>query len=120
MARNLATLGDLERAIMDAIWERDAPCTAYELRDRLEADGRPLVVTTILTVLGRLELKGFVTASKDARPHQYRATLSRADAMAELMHDVLGAEDDHLAVLERFVGRASAEDTALLRRLLGT
>jgi predicted transcriptional regulator len=72
----------------------------------------------VLTVLSRLEKKGFVTADRTARPHRYTALGSRADHVAELLHEALGESADRHAVLERFVGGVSAADAALLRDLL--
>ncbi|GAB3601199.1 BlaI/MecI/CopY family transcriptional regulator [Microbacterium tumbae] len=114
----MGTLGELERAVMDAIWDADAPVTAYDVKDQLEAAGRPLAVTTLLTVLSRLEKKGFVAPDRSSRPHRYSAVASRAEHTAELMHSVLGGAGDRTAVLERFVGGVSAEDAAVLRQLL--
>ncbi|BDZ38970.1 BlaI/MecI/CopY family transcriptional regulator [Microbacterium suwonense] len=115
----MTTLGELERAVMEALWDADGSRSAYDVQHRLEAEGRSLAVTTLLTVLSRLEKKGFVSSDRSARPHQYTAVSSRADHVAELMHTVLGDAGDRTAVLERFVGGVSNEDAAILRRLLG-
>jgi predicted transcriptional regulator len=114
----MATLGELERSIMELLWATDDSMSAYDLQERL-AD-RKLAATTILTVLSRLEKKGFVARSRDARPHRYSAAATREDHMAELMHEVLGAATDRNAVLERFVGQVSADEAETLRRLLGS
>jgi predicted transcriptional regulator len=114
----MGTLGELERAVMDAIWDAETPVTAYDVKDRLDAAGRTLAATTLLTVLSRLEKKGFVASDRSARPHRYTAVASRADHVAELMHSVLGDGGDRTAVLERFVGGVSPEDAAVLRQLL--
>lgn len=120
----MATLGQLERSVMDLIWSSGSPVTAYELRDELarSGDDRTLAATTVLTVLSRLEKKDFVRTDRSARPHRYIAVASRAEHMAELMHDALGdsASDtgDRRAVLERFIGGVSSEDAAVLRQLL--
>ena len=114
----MGTLGELERAVMDAIWDAAGPVTAYDVKDQLEQQGRVLAVTTLLTVLSRLEKKGFVAPDRSSRPHRYTAVASRADHVAELMHDVLGGSTDRTAVLERFVGGVSEEDAAVLRQLL--
>lgn len=106
---------------MQALWDAGEPCSAYDLLPGLTAteSGEPLAATTVLTVLGRLEKKGFVTADRSARPHRYVAVRSREDHVADLMHEVLGDAADRTAVLERFVGGVSAADADLLRRLLG-
>lgn len=101
---------------MDALWDADAARTAYDLQAVL---GRDLASTTVLTVLGRLERKGFVTADRSSRPHRYTPVASRAEHMAELMHEVLRSDDDRHAVLERFVSGVSESDAAMLRDLLG-
>lgn len=117
MARSGSLLGDLERAVMDALWDSGEALTAYDVLERMPDRG--LAPTTVLTVLGRLDRKGLVRADRSARPHRYRAVASRAEHRAELMHQVLGDGADRQAVLERFVGGVSADDQAMLRRLLG-
>ena len=116
----MANLGLLERGVMQALWDAGAPLSAYDVLPLVSgSDGsRPLAVTTVLTVLSRLEKKGFVRADRSARPHRYTATASRADHVAELLHEALGESADRQAVLERFVGGVSAADAAVLRDLL--
>lgn len=115
----MSTLGELERAVMNSLWDADGSMSAYDVQHQLEADGRSLAATTLLTVLSRLEKKGFVSSDRSSRPHRYTAVASRAEHVAELMHSVLGDANDRTAVLERFVGGVSAEDAAILRQLLG-
>lgn len=119
----MATLGDLERTVMDVLWDTHDALSAVALRDTLahrtaaEA-GKELAATTVLTVLSRLENKGFVTRDRESRPHVYRAVTSRADHMAELMHEVLGGAPDREAVLARFVGQVGPDEAEALRRML--
>ncbi len=100
---------------MDRLWSSGDGLSATELRDAL-AD-RGLALTTVHTVLGRLEQKGFVEHD-EARPRRFRPTATREQHTAELMHEVLGQATDRQAVLARFVGSVDAEEAALLRRLL--
>lgn len=122
MARNSPPLGELERAVMDLFWDSSAALSAPDIRDRLALGttgaGRELAVTTVLTVLSRLERKNFVTRDRTTRPHLYLSVTSRASYMAELMHDVLGAAPDREAVLARFVGSVGPDEADLLRRML--
>ncbi|MUN63106.1 transcriptional regulator [Kocuria sediminis] len=107
---------------MEILWQAADPLSAYDLQDRLpdsEDGARPRAATTVLTVLSRLERKGFVRRDRAFRPHRYRAAASREEHMANLMHEVLGSSDDRTAVLERFVGQVSPEEAQTLRRLLG-
>lgn len=100
---------------MDLLWQSPGPMAASEVRDDLA--GSP-AITTVLTVLSRLEAKGFVTRDRVRRPHLFSASLSRDDYMAELMYEVLGSAPDREAVLARFIGRASQSETDHLRKLL--
>lgn len=108
---------------MDLLWDADNPLSANELRDALDARGagtagRGLATTTVLTVLSRLEAKGFVDRKRESRPHLYSAVSGRAEHTAELMHEVLGTASDRDAALARFVGQVSPEEAEMLRTLL--
>jgi predicted transcriptional regulator len=122
----MATLGDLERTVMDLLWGTPGAITANELRDAIALvpegaeTGRELAVTTVLTVLSRLEKKGLVQRERDSRPHRYKAVTSRADHTAELMHEVFVTAPDREAVLARFIGSVSEAEAQTLRKLLGS
>ncbi|WP_299165031.1 BlaI/MecI/CopY family transcriptional regulator [uncultured Arthrobacter sp.] len=122
----MATLGELERTVMDLLWGTQEAMTANTLRDALAlapegtSEGKELAVTTVLTVLSRLEKKGLVERERDTRPHRYRAVTSREDHTAELMHEVLVTAPDREAVLARFIGSVSESEASTLRRLLGS
>ena len=109
------TLGELERSVLEHLWAVDGPVTATQLRDAL-AD-RGLALTTVHTVLTRLEGKGFI-GHDDSRPRQFRARGSREDHVAELMHEVLGQAGDRQAALARFVGSVGTDEVRMLRELL--
>ncbi|WP_028281278.1 BlaI/MecI/CopY family transcriptional regulator [Arthrobacter sp. H5] len=121
----MATLGELERTVMDLLWATPGAMTANSLRDALAlvpagaTVGKELAVTTVLTVLSRLEKKGLVERERDTRPHRYRAITSREDHTAELMHEVLVTAPDREAVLARFIGSVSESEARALRKLLG-
>jgi predicted transcriptional regulator len=117
------TLGILERSVMNALWDTPNGLSANELGDRLvnaEAaeDRKVLATTTLLTVLSRLENKGFVSRTRATRPHRYSAVHSRAEHTADLMHQVLGLSPDTDAALARFVGAVSPAEADMLRQLL--
>ena len=125
----MASLGELERAVMELLWAGQEAATANTLRDQLARtsaaqggsghEGKELAVTTVLTVLSRLEKKGLVERERGTRPHRYQAVSSRADHTAELMHEVLGSAPDREAVLARFIGSVSEGEAETLRKLLG-
>ena len=115
MARQIR-VGELESAVMAVLWDTPDGATAREVVDTLP--GPELAITTVLTVLDRLQHKGMVSRTKDGRAHRYAATHSRAEFLSGLMADALERSDDRGAVLARFVGSMAADDTDLLRSLL--
>lgn len=121
----MGSLGVLERLIMDVLWNTDQPLSATELRDRLAdpalatENSKTLATTTVLTVLSRLETKGFVARDRSIRPHLYSAVTTRAEHTAQLMHQVLGSVPDRQEALARFIGNVTPEEADTLRDLLG-
>jgi predicted transcriptional regulator len=124
----VARLGELERAVMETLWDLTAnqagrgravvlTATARQVSDRLGAE-RPLAYTTVLTVLERLERKGLVRRRREARAHRYAPIASREAYAAELMLDALGRASDRDAALVRFVDAVSPEEAQVLRRAL--
>ena len=109
------TLGELERSVLDRLWSVGAPLSATQLRD--EFTDRGLALTTVHTVLSRLEQKGFVEHD-DSRPRLFRARGSREEHVADLMHEVLGQAADRQAALARFVGSVGDDEVRMLRELL--
>jgi predicted transcriptional regulator len=101
---------------MECLWSADGPLAAPTLRDRL---GSGLALTTVHTVLSRLEQKGFVVHD-DGRPRRFSPRASREEHAAELMREVLGRAADRQAVLARFVGGVDAEEALMLRELLAS
>lgn len=100
---------------MERLWATEGPVAAATLRDQL-AD-RGLALTTVHTVLSRLEHKGFVVHD-EARPRRFSPRTTREEHAAALMHEVLGQSADRQAVLARFVGSVDADEARLLRELL--
>jgi predicted transcriptional regulator len=112
----MAGRGELERAVIEVLWDADGPLTARAVVDNLP--GRELAVTTVLTVLSRLETKGLVLRTRDGRAHSYEASASREEHTATLMQQLLNTAGDRDAALSRFVGGVSADDVEALRRAL--
>jgi predicted transcriptional regulator len=113
----MASLGELERAVMEVLWAAPGACTARDVQEALVDRG--LATTTVLTVLGRLERKGLVARERSGRAHHYRASGTREDHIAALMHDALDAAPDRGAVLARFIGDMAPDEQAALRKLFG-
>ena len=108
--------GELERAVVDVLWDSAEPMTARAVTESLT--GRELAVTTVLTVLSRLEAKGIVRRARDGRAHTYEAIAGREEHTADLMRQVLDTAGDRDDALARFVGSVSMDDIEALRRAL--
>lgn len=110
--------GQLEQSVMDALWDAPDALTANELRDVLAQDSTTPAVTTVLTVLGRLVKKGFVSKDSSVRPNLFTVTQSREDHTVNLLNDVLGTASDKQAVLARFIGGIDPQHVESLKRIL--
>jgi predicted transcriptional regulator len=109
-------LGDLERAVMDVLWEVGEGLTVRQVSGRL-AD-RDLAHTTVMTVLDRLAKKGFARRDRDGRAWRYLPTASREAYVAELMLSALAQTGDRSAALARFARSVSGDEAQVLRRTL--
>jgi BlaI family penicillinase repressor len=69
-------LYDREVEVMDVLWDFGA-ATVAQVRDELEDD---MAYTTVLTVLRRLEEKGYVTHEEQGRAHRYLPAIERQAA----------------------------------------
>ncbi|RCV51094.1 BlaI/MecI/CopY family transcriptional regulator [Marinitenerispora sediminis] len=109
-------LGDLERAVMDVLWERVEPLTVREVGRALAE--RDLAHTTVMTVLDRLAKKGVVVRTREGRAWRYRPAASRENYVSELMFDALGQTGDRDAALAAFVRSMNGTEAEALRRAL--
>ena len=117
-------MGELEQAVLEVLWELDAVspdgtsgASGRQVHDRLV--GRDLAYTTVMTVLDRLARKDVVGRERDGRAFRYTPRLSRAAMTAELMREALEVTGaDRGQALVSFVGEASEDDIAALRRAL--
>ncbi len=111
-------LGDLERDVMDRLWDADGPRTVREVYDDLVTQ-RDLAYTTVMTVLDRLARKKMVSRTRDGRAYRYAPTHSRAELTAELMHEALSVDRlDRTAALVHFADRVTPAEAAALQEAL--
>ena len=113
----MRSLGELERAVMDALWDADEPMKVRDVLARLDT-GKQLAYTTVMTVLDNLHRKGWVERELDGRAYRYRPTLSRAEAAARLLREVLDESGDSEAVLLHFTESVSTRESEVLRKAL--
>ena len=105
-------LGDLQLAIMRVLWERgEAP--AIEVHKALLAE-RGLAVTTIKTMLRKLEEHGCVEHRTNGRQFIYRPAVAEADVRKRMVADLVSRvfSGDSAALVNHLVrsGEIKAED----------
>ena len=84
--------GDLERALLSALWER-GEATARELYEDVGGPER-IVYTTVAKVLDRLADKGLVKRQRVGRAYRYRATVERAETQRAMARGLIGQLTD--------------------------
>jgi predicted transcriptional regulator len=109
-------LGELERAVMEVLWDRGTPVLVRDVVQALAA--RRLAYTTVLTVLDRLEKKKVVWRRRDGRAWRYEAVSSREGYIAQLMLDALDLTGDRSAALTRFALSVSEPEVEVLSKAL--
>jgi len=87
MTKKESRLGELELRVLKTIWEHQ-PCTVQQV---VEIIGKRLgyARTTILTVMQRLQAKGFLKRRKVDGVFQYRPTEERNKVMSRLIGQFL-------------------------------
>ena len=78
-------LHEREMDLMEVLWERGT-ATAAEVRDALEDD---LAYNTVLTILRRLEAKGYVGHEEEGRAHRYYPLVEREEARGSALQRLL-------------------------------
>jgi predicted transcriptional regulator len=109
-----ASLGQMERRVMDVLWDADGEMTGRAVADLLPE----YAYTTIATVLDRLVRKGLARRRTKGRTIRYTAIGSSAAHTAVLMHETLRAGGDPEAALAWFVSVMSPQETRALRTAL--
>jgi len=79
-------LGDLQLAIMRVLWTRKQATVAEVHADLLEDRG--LALTTIATMLSKMEKKGVVAHDRDGRQFIYRATVAEDDVQTSMVENL--------------------------------
>ncbi len=113
-----------ELEVLSALWD-GGTMTVREVMNTLHTQGREVAYTTVLTFLGRLERKGFVTSDKEGMAYVYRAKVSRDKVARSRVKDIVEQVFDgapgplvlHLMKNERFTSDELAEIRALIERL---
>ncbi|MEL6541106.1 MAG: BlaI/MecI/CopY family transcriptional regulator [Pseudomonadota bacterium] len=91
-------ISDAEHAIMEALWDHDAPASAQDIFDYVAAT-RDWSLATVKTLLSRLVTKQAIATQPDGRRFLYTPSIARSD--------YVGGESRRL-VNKLFGGRAAS------------
>jgi predicted transcriptional regulator len=80
-------LGRLETQIMNVVWER-GKATVHDVKEKL-SKGRSPAYSTILTMMRKLEAKGYLVHDTQERTFVYRAAISRDEVRKGVISDLL-------------------------------
>lgn len=80
------SLGDLEKQIMDFVWECKS-CSVRDVLTELKKE-KKLAYTTVATIMGRLVEKGILVRNIKGQNYLYEPKVSRENFIAKSVHNI--------------------------------
>lgn len=118
--KNTPQLSDLQLAILRAVWDHGEATVAQVHEDTLPARG--LALTTVATLLTRLEKRGLLAHRREGRQFIYRALVTeeeiRREMVSELTDRVFQGDVSELVSHLLTDGEISEGDLDRVRKLL--
>ena len=114
-------ISDAERSVLACLWEL-GPKTVREMHALLQEQGLEWTRSTVITLLQRLERKGYVVSDKRQAAFLFRAAVSREDVMhqrlAELAEEL--SQGDALPLVLAFAERHkfTSEEIARFQQII--
>lgn len=90
-------MSDAEREVLKVLWD-GGPLGVKEVCSRLTDSGQEWTRSTVVTLLRRLENKGYVASDRSGYAFVYRALVSREDVMHARIKEVASELADGKAV----------------------
>ena len=107
--------GELESAVMEALWDHGGWMTPGEVHEIVGAD---LAYNTVLTIIARLAEKQRLERQRDGRSYAYRPLQTRDEYVAARMSTVFGEAKDRSVAMVGFLESLDERDRTQLRRML--
>ena len=111
---------ELELEILKVLW-RDGPLIGRDVRDRL-AETRDLAYTSVMTVMGIMEGKGYLKRKKSGKTFIYSPRVTEAATKKRMLRDVVDRvyEGSTMSVVVNLLESADidSDELALLRQLI--
>ncbi len=113
---DIHVLTELQLTILQVLWER-GEATTQQIHHALEVD-RALALTTVATLLSRLERRGAVDHRKSGRQYVYRPLVSRGEVRHSKVRELTETlfEGDPAALVHHLV-RSDVTDAKDLARI---
>ncbi len=109
-------MSDAEREVLKTLWEH-GPSTVREVQALLGGQGQEWTRSTVITLLQRLEKKGYVASDKRKFAFVFRATVSREDVMHQRISKVAEelSEGDAVPLVLAFAQRHPFTDDEIVQ-----
>lgn len=115
------SMSDAEREVLKVLWDT-GPRTVREVVDHFATLGQDWTRSTAITLLQRLERKGYVDSDKTGHTFVFRAIVSREQVMQARMQDLAGefCDGDALPLVLAFASRHqfTADEIARFQKLI--
>jgi predicted transcriptional regulator len=114
-------MSDAEREVLKVLWDH-GPLAVREVVERLTAQGQEWSRSTVITLLQRLEKKGYVGSDRSRFAYVFRPLVSREEVMHARLADIAGelCDGDALPLVLAFAERHrfSPDELARFRRMI--
>ena len=81
-------LGELEKSVMDLIWEQKEPVTVRFVYENL-SNKRKIAYTTVMTIIGRLAEKGLLKKKSERKAYIYQAAYTKDKFLTKITHQII-------------------------------
>ncbi len=88
MNRQKSFLGELEKDVMDLIWQESKPLTVRAIHDDLSKK-RKLAYTTVMTIVSRLTEKGLLKRKVSGKAYLYQAAYSKDKFLTRVSRQII-------------------------------
>lgn len=114
-------MSDAEREVLKVLWDH-GPQTVRQAVARLETEGQEWTRSTVITLLQRLEAKGYVSSDKSRFAYIFSAAVTREEVLHTRMKDLAGelCDGDPLPLVMAFTEQHqfSAEELERFRQMI--
>ena len=80
-------LSEAERAVLLCLWD-EGPGTVRDIHERMSSQGQEWTRSTVITLLQRLEKKGYVASDKSQFAFVFRAAVSREEVVHQRLTEL--------------------------------